>query len=91
MASHRFFFFYFLAFVVFSLANTASSASLSPNYYHSVCPQALSTIKRVVEDTVKQEPRMGASLLRLHFHDCFVNVNQLTYMHPCLFLVHFFI
>nr|GEY86348.1 heme peroxidase [Tanacetum cinerariifolium] len=38
-----------------------------------VCPQALPTIKRVVEDAVAQERRMGASLLRLHFHDCFVN------------------
>ncbi|KAH6798323.1 Peroxidase superfamily protein [Perilla frutescens var. frutescens] len=31
------------------------------------------TIKRVVEEAVEQERRIGASLLRLHFHDCFVN------------------
>jgi len=65
--------FYLLAFVVFSIATTGFSASLSPFYYNNVCPQALPTIKRVVEDAVKQESRMGASILRLHFHDCFVN------------------
>ncbi|XP_020087300.1 peroxidase 4-like [Ananas comosus] len=27
----------------------------------------------IVEQAIEQEPRMGASLLRLHFHDCFVN------------------
>ena len=27
---------------------------------------------------VSNEPRMGASLLRLHFHDCFVNASHLS-------------
>ncbi|KAL8262290.1 hypothetical protein R6Q59_026339 [Mikania micrantha] len=55
--------------------STASSDSglSSSSYYDRVCPEALPTIKRVVEDALAQERRMGASLLRLHFHDCFVN------------------
>jgi peroxidase len=62
-------------FLVLALATTASSSKgLSPNYYDYVCPKALPTIKRVVEAAVYNERRMGASLLRLHFHDCFVNV-----------------
>ncbi|KAG5042215.1 hypothetical protein JHK87_006130 [Glycine soja] len=48
-------------------------SQLSPNYYDYSCPKALSTIKSVVEASVQKERRMGASLLRLHFHDCFVN------------------
>ncbi|PHT35959.1 Peroxidase 4 [Capsicum baccatum] len=51
----------------------ALSSSLSLNFYDHVCPQALPTLKRVVEDVVKQESRMSASLLCLHFLDCFVN------------------
>ncbi|KAL3521323.1 hypothetical protein ACH5RR_019472 [Cinchona calisaya] len=51
----------------------ASYSPLSPAYYNRVCPQALPTIRSIVEDAVRQERRMGASLLRLHFHDCFVN------------------
>ncbi|XP_017697068.2 cationic peroxidase 1-like [Phoenix dactylifera] len=46
---------------------------LSPDFYDEVCSQALPTIKSVVEQAIASEPRMGASLVRLHFHDCFVN------------------
>ncbi|XP_020578214.1 peroxidase P7-like [Phalaenopsis equestris] len=62
--------------VVFTvvLSSCASlMAQLNPHYYDKLCPQALPTIKTVVERAVAREPRMGASLLRLHFHDCFVN------------------
>uniref|UniRef100_J3KVH6 Peroxidase n=1 Tax=Oryza brachyantha TaxID=4533 RepID=J3KVH6_ORYBR len=60
--------------VAFALvAATTGNAQLDPHFYDSVCPAALPTIKRVVEEAVAAEPRMGASLLRLHFHDCFVN------------------
>ncbi|VAH26494.1 unnamed protein product [Triticum turgidum subsp. durum] len=50
----------------------AVSAQLSPTFYDSSCPGALSTIKSAVDAAVSSNPRMGASLLRLHFHDCFV-------------------
>ncbi|XP_044462659.1 peroxidase 70-like [Mangifera indica] len=59
-------------FLIFALATTAFSSVLSPYFYEKVCPQALPTIKRIVEAAVYKERRMGASLLRLHFHDCFV-------------------
>ncbi|CAL9127836.1 unnamed protein product [Musa textilis] len=48
-----------------------ASAQLSPTFYNTSCPDALSTIQSVVADAVANESRMGASLLRLHFHDCF--------------------
>ncbi|PSS34745.1 Cationic peroxidase [Actinidia chinensis var. chinensis] len=72
MGSHGSFFFA-LVFFTLALATTALPAKLNPYYYDKICPKALPTIKWVVEDAVKQERRMGASLLRLHFHDCFVN------------------
>ncbi|XP_052186343.1 peroxidase 4-like [Diospyros lotus] len=50
-----------------------SSAQLSTNFYSKSCPKLLSTVKSVVKSAVSKEKRMGASLLRLHFHDCFVN------------------
>ncbi|XP_020583644.1 cationic peroxidase 1-like [Phalaenopsis equestris] len=49
------------------------SAQLSTNFYASSCPQALQIIKSTVNAAVNNEKRMGASLLRLHFHDCFVD------------------
>ncbi|KAF8042162.1 hypothetical protein BT93_A0698 [Corymbia citriodora subsp. variegata] len=68
----------FQVLLLLSLAASALSTrpyknGLTPYFYDFVCPQALPTIKRVVEAAVQQEQRMGASLLRLHFHDCFVN------------------
>ncbi|KAL3753476.1 hypothetical protein ACJRO7_000821 [Eucalyptus globulus] len=51
----------------------SASAQLSSTFYSTSCPSALSTIKSSVSSAVKNEARMGASLLRLHFHDCFVN------------------
>ncbi|KAG6522585.1 hypothetical protein ZIOFF_019726 [Zingiber officinale] len=50
-----------------------SSAQLSTNFYASSCPSLLSTVKSAVQSAIDNERRMGASLLRLFFHDCFVN------------------
>ncbi|MCD7470548.1 NAD(+) salvage pathway protein [Datura stramonium] len=50
-----------------------SSAQLTSNFYNSSCPNVLSIIKTAVDSAISTESRMGASLLRLHFHDCFVN------------------
>ncbi|KAI4999184.1 hypothetical protein ZWY2020_059937 [Hordeum vulgare] len=50
----------------------AASAQISPTFYDASCPGALATIKSGVAAAVSSDPRMAASLLRLHFHDCFV-------------------
>ncbi|KAK6228713.1 hypothetical protein QUC31_005850 [Theobroma cacao] len=54
-------------------ASVEAHGKLSPNYYSSTCPEVLSIVKERVRVAIKKEARMGASLLRLHFHDCFVN------------------
>lgn len=51
-----------------------SSANLSNNFYSKTCPNVFNTVKSVVKSAVAKEPRIGASILRLFFHDCFVNV-----------------
>ncbi|XP_006840849.2 LOW QUALITY PROTEIN: peroxidase 9 [Amborella trichopoda] len=45
---------------------------LSPYFYDYTCPQANEVVIRVLENAFAQDPRLPASLLRLHFHDCFV-------------------
>lgn len=47
--------------------------ALQPDYYQWTCPQAAAIISAGVQRAAAQEARMAASLLRLHFHDCFVN------------------
>jgi peroxidase len=61
--------------VIFATILSPTLAKLTSNYYDRVCPQALPIIRSVVKQAIYREPRIGASLLRLHFHDCFVNVS----------------
>ncbi|XP_068495365.1 peroxidase 4-like [Phaseolus vulgaris] len=64
-----------VALAVFLLLLTAptSSAQLSNNFYSKTCPNVFNTVKAVVKSAVAKEPRIGASILRLFFHDCFVD------------------
>ncbi|KAM7251798.1 hypothetical protein ACFE04_023681 [Oxalis oulophora] len=45
---------------------------LYPQFYDHSCPKVEHIVKSVVAKAVAREARMAASLLRLHFHDCFV-------------------
>ncbi|KAL8459036.1 hypothetical protein ACS0TY_036495 [Phlomoides rotata] len=45
---------------------------LFPGFYEFSCPQANEIIMSVLENAIAKDSRMAASLLRLHFHDCFV-------------------
>lgn len=51
------------------------STGLFPQFYQFSCPQADEIVMTVLEKAIARDPRMAASLLRLHFHDCFVQVS----------------
>ncbi|PON41857.1 Peroxidase [Parasponia andersonii] len=59
--------------IVLVVFTGTSSAKLSTDFYSKSCPKVFSTIKSVVHSAIVKERRIGASLLRLFFHDCFVN------------------
>ncbi|URE46767.1 Peroxidase [Musa troglodytarum] len=59
-------------FFLFLLAS-ASMAQLSPSFYSLTCPTLPDVVRSEMTQAVVEEPRMGASILRLFFHDCFVN------------------
>lgn len=50
------------------------------DYYKSTCPTVFDVIKKEMECIVKEDPRNAAIIIRLHFHDCFVQVST----HPHL-------
>jgi peroxidase len=59
--------------LLLALAGT-SSAQLSTSFYASSCPGVYGAVRSVVRSAIAKENRMGASILRLFFHDCFVQV-----------------
>ncbi|KAM3753601.1 hypothetical protein ACB098_03G105600 [Castanea mollissima] len=50
----------------------ASDPVLKLDYYASTCPTLFEIIKKEMECAVLADPRNAALILRLHFHDCFV-------------------
>ena len=70
---------YYLLLFVLVAASAISEADgkkkLPTDFYCSSCPELLSIVNQGVINAIKKETRIGASLLRLHFHDCFVNVS----------------
>jgi peroxidase len=50
------------------------AAELSMDYYGMTCPFAEYIVRNVVGEALMKDPTLAASLLRLHFHDCFVQV-----------------
>ncbi|KAM3235167.1 lignin-forming anionic peroxidase-like [Capsicum annuum] len=53
------------------LSSMQCHAQLSSTFYDRTCPNALNTSRTSVRQAVSRERRMAASLIRLHFHDCF--------------------
>ncbi|XP_047332309.1 lignin-forming anionic peroxidase-like [Impatiens glandulifera] len=63
----------FVLFVLlFTFLPAFSNAQLSSTFYNTRCPLAQTAINSAVLQAVAAERRMAASLIRLHFHDCFV-------------------
>ncbi|KAF8689292.1 hypothetical protein HU200_042086 [Digitaria exilis] len=49
-----------------------AAAQLCEDYYADTCPDAYDIVKQVLIEAHESDTRIYASLLRLHFHDCFV-------------------
>ncbi|KAK6802377.1 hypothetical protein RDI58_000157 [Solanum bulbocastanum] len=59
--------------VTFLVLFVGVNSQLTPKFYFKTCPNLLRVVRKEVQSAIKNEIRMAASLLRLHFHDCFVN------------------
>lgn len=70
-----------VAFAPLCFSHNTNGGYLYPQFYDRTCPQAQEIVKSIVAKAVAKEPRMAASLLRLHFHDCFVKVYTYIYIY----------
>ncbi|KAF5196575.1 Peroxidase [Thalictrum thalictroides] len=64
----------FLAFITLFLflGSAQGQGNLAVGFYSRTCPNAERIVASVVQEAVLANPRMAAVLLRLHFHDCFI-------------------
>jgi len=56
------------------LGKETKSESLKNGYYSASCPRAESIVRSTVESHFATDPTISPGLLRLHFHDCFIQV-----------------
>lgn len=62
-----------LALLVLLLHVTSHGADLRPGFYSATCPKAELIVREVMKKAMVREVRSVASVMRLQFHDCFVN------------------
>ncbi|XP_021889861.1 peroxidase 47-like [Carica papaya] len=49
--------------------------ALNMNYYIMTCPFAEAIVRNTVNRALQADPTLAASLIRMHFHDCFIQVS----------------
>ncbi|KAF9607409.1 hypothetical protein IFM89_035547 [Coptis chinensis] len=58
--------------IVVGVARTCNGRGLVKNFYKMTCPLAEKTVRDITWSRVATNSALGAKLLRVHYHDCFV-------------------
>ena len=65
--------------IFFVLAILGSvQGQLKMGFYSRSCPKAEKIIQDYVNQHIPRVPSLGAALIRMHFHDCFVRVSIIS-------------
>ncbi|GAA0167803.1 peroxidase [Lithospermum erythrorhizon] len=73
MKSHQFLFLICLSFIVVGATGHGKGGyGLVRNFYRRSCPPAENLIRDITWSKVRSNAALGARLLRIHYHDCFV-------------------
>ncbi|GJN16475.1 hypothetical protein PR202_gb03466 [Eleusine coracana subsp. coracana] len=60
-----------------SLLSSSAQAQIKVGYYRETCYKAEHIVRQEVASVLSVMPIFGGSLMRLHFHDCFIRVSSL--------------
>lgn len=64
---------FLLAFLLLGLgASFANAQATRVGFYAATCPRAESIVRSTVQAHFRSDPTVAPGLLRMHFHDCFV-------------------
>lgn len=58
------------------------TSGLRVGFYQYTCPNAEAIVRDEMAKIISRVPSLAGPLLRMHFHDCFVNVSVRTW--PCM-------
>ncbi|XP_074338092.1 peroxidase 24-like [Apium graveolens] len=66
--------FHIIILLVFVLGVSSASGAdkLTKNFYKKSCPRAETLVRDITWGRAQSDSRLGAKLLRVHYHDCFV-------------------
>lgn len=68
---------FLLVFVMLSMETAilvkGEGSTTRVGFYSSSCPLAESIVNSTVQSHLQSDPSLGPSILRMHFHDCFVH------------------
>jgi peroxidase len=56
------------------MACVTNAQTLQKGFYSKTCPKAEDIVRSTVQKAFNNDARIAPRLLRLHFHDCFVQV-----------------
>ncbi|KAK8567862.1 hypothetical protein V6N13_105810 [Hibiscus sabdariffa] len=62
----------FLLLLISAFSNGVSQGQLSVGFYANTCPDAESIVSSVVRNAAQSSSNVPPVMLRLHFHDCFI-------------------
>jgi peroxidase len=64
-----------LVVTVVSPLATSPEAALQVGFYHETCPVAEDVVLAEMRFILMEDATVAPALLRMHYHDCFVQVN----------------
>lgn len=60
------------------------TSGLRVGFYQYTCPNAEAIVRDEMAKIISRVPSLAGPLLRMHFHDCFVNVSVRTWPCSCM-------